>query len=125
MPLGSAGRAEERLEDPPHCVRWDARPVVGYLQAHAPRVAPGANRHLRTLDVACILRGVSEQVPENRAEVLGRDRDMTVVAFFTDPAAMDKVLNGMGSVEVGATGTGSGSATTGPTKTGSGTGSGK
>jgi general secretion pathway protein I len=32
-------------------------------------------------------------------KVLGRDRDMRVVAFFTDAAAMDKVLNGMGSEE--------------------------
>ena len=32
-------------------------------------------------------------------KVLGRDRDMKVVAFFTDAAAMDKVLNGMGSVD--------------------------
>ena len=32
-------------------------------------------------------------------KVLGRDRDMKVVAFFTDAAAMDKVLNGMGSQE--------------------------
>lgn len=32
-------------------------------------------------------------------KVLGRDRDMKVVAFFTDPAAMDKVLSGMGSQE--------------------------
>jgi general secretion pathway protein I len=32
-------------------------------------------------------------------KVLGRDKDMKVVAFFTDPAAMDKVLNGMGSQE--------------------------
>ena len=32
-------------------------------------------------------------------KVLGRDRDMKVVAFFTDAAAMDKVLSGMGSQE--------------------------
>ncbi|HEY5924538.1 MAG TPA: hypothetical protein VIV11_22825 [Kofleriaceae bacterium] len=32
-------------------------------------------------------------------KTLGRDRDMRVVAFFTDAAAMDKVLNGMGSQE--------------------------
>ena len=32
-------------------------------------------------------------------KVLGRDRDMKVVAFFTDAAAMDKVLNGMGSID--------------------------
>jgi len=56
-------------------------------------------------------------------QVLGRDRDMTVIAFFTDPAAMDKVLNGMGSVEVSGTGSGSGSGTK-PTTTGPKTGSG-
>jgi len=33
-------------------------------------------------------------------KVLGRDRDMKVVAFYTDAAAMDKVLNGMGSQEL-------------------------
>ncbi|HEY5947249.1 MAG TPA: type II secretion system protein [Kofleriaceae bacterium] len=33
-------------------------------------------------------------------KVLGRDRDMKVVAFFTDAAAMDKVLSGMGSVDI-------------------------
>jgi general secretion pathway protein I len=33
-------------------------------------------------------------------KVLGKDRDMKVVAFFTDAAAMDKVLNGMGSQEL-------------------------
>ena len=32
-------------------------------------------------------------------KVLGRDRDMKVVAYFTDAAAMDKVLSGMGSQE--------------------------
>ncbi len=46
-------------------------------------------------------------------QVLGRDRDFTVVAFFTDPSAMDKVLSGLGSVDLGDTtqlpGTGSGS----------------
>jgi general secretion pathway protein I len=43
-------------------------------------------------------------------QVLGRDRDMVVIAFFTDPAAMDKVLNGMGSTDISSqTGTGSGS----------------
>jgi general secretion pathway protein I len=46
-------------------------------------------------------------------QVLGRDRDLTVVAFYTDPAAMDKVLSGMGSVDLGDStqlpGTGSGS----------------
>ena len=33
-------------------------------------------------------------------KVLGSDRDMKVVAFFTDAAAMDKVLSGMGSQEL-------------------------
>ena len=57
-------------------------------------------------------------------QTLGRDRDMVVVAFFTDPAAMDKVLNGMGSTEVA--GTGSGSSTTSTTgKPAVGPGSGK
>jgi general secretion pathway protein I len=32
-------------------------------------------------------------------KVLNRDRDMKVVAFFTDAAAMDKVLSGLGSQE--------------------------
>ncbi len=67
-------------------------------------------------------------------QVLGRDRDMTVIAFFTDPAAMDKVLNGLGSVDISGTGTGSGSGAPGtpgaptpsnPTKMGTGSGSGK
>lgn len=30
-------------------------------------------------------------------QVMGSDRDMRVVAFFTDSAAMDKVLNGLGA----------------------------
>ena len=43
-------------------------------------------------------------------KVLGRDQEMKVVAFFTDAAAMDKVLNGMGSQELPtASGTGSNS----------------
>lgn len=33
-------------------------------------------------------------------KVLGRDRDMKVVAFFTDAAAMDKVLSGQGATEL-------------------------
>lgn len=32
-------------------------------------------------------------------EVMGRDRELTTVAFFTDAAAMDKVLMGFGSQE--------------------------
>lgn len=49
-------------------------------------------------------------------KVLGSDRDLTVVAFYTDPAAMDKVLSGLGSTELSdtpATGSGSGSNRTG------------
>jgi len=33
-------------------------------------------------------------------QVMGSDRDMKVVAFFTDPASMDKVINGMGSQDL-------------------------
>jgi general secretion pathway protein I len=33
-------------------------------------------------------------------QVMGSDRDMKVVAFFTDAAAMDKVISGMGSTEL-------------------------
>jgi len=40
-------------------------------------------------------------------QVMGSDRDMKVVAFFTDAAAMDKVINGLGSSEL-PDGTGSG-----------------
>jgi general secretion pathway protein I len=47
-------------------------------------------------------------------KVLGRDRDMKVVAFFTDAAAMDKVLNGLGSQEYDPNaGSGSGSGSSG------------
>jgi general secretion pathway protein I len=42
------------------------------------------------------LRKVSLTV---KYKVLNRDREMKVVAFFTDAAAMDKVLNGLGSQE--------------------------
>jgi hypothetical protein len=49
-------------------------------------------------------------------KVLGSDRDMTVVAFFTDSPAMDKVLHGIGAQDPAA-GSGSG--------TGGGTGSGR
>lgn len=47
-------------------------------------------------------------------QVLGRDRDMKVVAFFTDPSAMDQVLQGFGANPTSGT----------PTGTGTGTGSG-
>lgn len=53
-------------------------------------------------------------------KVLGRDRDMKVVAFFTDAAAMDKVLNGMGSTELPENG---GPSTGGTTSGGTGSGS--
>jgi hypothetical protein len=33
-------------------------------------------------------------------KVMGSDRDMKVVAFFTDAGAMDKVINGLGSTEL-------------------------
>ncbi len=54
-----------------------------------------------------------------RWEVMGRKRDMQVVAFFTDSASMDKVLQGMGSQELPENGAGSGSGS----GSGSGTGS--
>ena len=41
-------------------------------------------------------------------DVAGSERDMKVVAFFTDSAAMDKVLSGLGSQELPEPGTGSG-----------------
>jgi general secretion pathway protein I len=51
-------------------------------------------------------------------QVMGSDRDLKVVQFLTDAAAMDKVLNGMGSGDLDSgSGTGSGS--------GSGSGSGR
>jgi hypothetical protein len=62
-------------------------------------------------------------------QVLGSDRDLTFVAFYTDPVAMDRTLNGLGAADSGsgsATGTGSGSgrgsgsARTTPVRTGSG-----
>nr|MBA3538594.1 hypothetical protein [Deltaproteobacteria bacterium] len=52
-------------------------------------------------------------------QVMGRDRDLKIVVFFTDQSAMDKVLKGFGSSELPEdTGAGSGSG-------GSGSGSGK
>jgi general secretion pathway protein I len=54
-------------------------------------------------------------------QVMGSDRDMKVVAFFTDAAAMDKVINGMGSQDLddanAAKGSGSGSNRPPPTTT--------
>jgi len=44
--------------------------------------------------------------------VLGRNRDLKLVAFFSDPQAMDKILSGLGSVDLGdQPGAGSGSGT--------------
>jgi len=59
-------------------------------------------------------------------KVLGRDRELTTVAYFTDEAAMDKVLNGMGSTDLpDATGSaGSGSAGSGSNRRDNRTGSG-
>jgi general secretion pathway protein I len=50
-------------------------------------------------------------------QVMGQERDMDVVAFFTDAAAMDKVLSGLGSQDLDDAGAGGGS--------GSGSGSGR
>ncbi|HEY4241667.1 MAG TPA: type II secretion system protein [Kofleriaceae bacterium] len=58
-------------------------------------------------------------------KVGGDDRDMTVVAYFTDSAAMDQVLSGMGSTDITPDGgSGSGSSTTGSNSRGT-TGSNK
>jgi general secretion pathway protein I len=51
-------------------------------------------------------------------KVMGIDNSMKVVCFFTDAAAMDKVLNGMGTQDlddVPAQGSGAGSGSSGPT----------
>jgi general secretion pathway protein I len=56
-------------------------------------------------------------------QVLGSDRDLTFVAFYTDPVAMDHVLNGAGAADTGG-GSGSGSGASrspGAAATGSGT----
>jgi general secretion pathway protein I len=65
-------------------------------------------------------------------EVMGFKRDMRVVAYFTDAAAMDKALKGLGSQDIPDAGTGSGSgsgsgsgrgsSSTRPPRTGSGSG---
>jgi hypothetical protein len=60
-------------------------------------------------------------------QVMGSDRDLKVVQFLTDAAAMDKVLNGMGSQDLPAAGAGSGSGSgrgSNTTQGGSGGGSG-
>ena len=58
--------------------------------------------------------------------VMGSSSSMKVVCFFTDPAAMDKVLNGMGSQDLGdaSAGSGAGSGSGGRTTTSPGRGSG-
>jgi len=50
-------------------------------------------------------------------QVMGSERDMKVVAFFTDAAAMDKVLSGLGSQELPDAGAGSGSGSNKPKPT--------
>lgn len=57
-------------------------------------------------------------------KVLGRDRSMKVVAFFTDAAAMDKVLNGLGSQEYDPNGNSGGGTTGGGTSGGGSSGGG-
>ena len=57
-------------------------------------------------------------------QVMGSDRDMKVVAFFTDAASMDKVLNGIGSQELQGSGSGSGSGKGSGSGSGSGGGGG-
>ncbi|MEO7733991.1 MAG: prepilin-type N-terminal cleavage/methylation domain-containing protein [Kofleriaceae bacterium] len=61
-------------------------------------------------------------------QVMGSERDMKVVAFFTDAGAMDKVISGMGSTDLPDAGSGSGSGsarggTSGGTSGGTGSGS--
>lgn len=60
-----------------------------------------------------------------RWQVMGRESEMDVVAFFTDPAAMDKVLQGLGSQDLDDAAPGAGSGTGGGTGRGSGRGSGR
>jgi general secretion pathway protein I len=57
-------------------------------------------------------------------QVLGYDRDLTFVAFYTDPVAMDQVLSGAGATDLGDTSGGSGSGTGSGSGRGSGSGSG-
>ncbi len=49
-------------------------------------------------------------------QIAGHDRDLTTVVYFTDPASMDKVLNGLGAQDIG-DGSGSGSAGSATTTT--------
>ena len=57
-------------------------------------------------------------------QVLGYDRDLTFVAFYTDPVAMDQVLSGAGATDLGDTSGGSGSGSGSGSGRGSGSGSG-
>lgn len=58
-------------------------------------------------------------------QVLGYDRDLTFVAFYTDPSAMDQVLSGAGAQDLGDTSGGSGSSSGSGRGSGSGSGSGR
>ncbi|MEP6865690.1 MAG: prepilin-type N-terminal cleavage/methylation domain-containing protein [Deltaproteobacteria bacterium] len=57
-------------------------------------------------------------------QVLGYDRDLTFVAFYTDPSAMDQVLSGAGATDMGDT-SGGGSGSGSGSGRGSGSGSGR
>jgi general secretion pathway protein I len=57
-------------------------------------------------------------------QVLGYDRDLTFVAFYTDPVAMDQVLSGAGATDLGDTSGGSGSGSGSGRGSGQGSGSG-
>jgi hypothetical protein len=50
-------------------------------------------------------------------KVLGVAREIKLVCFFTDPQAMDQVLNGAGATDLGDTSGGSGSAGSASTTT--------
>jgi general secretion pathway protein I len=56
-------------------------------------------------------------------QVLGSDRDLTFVAFYTDAGAMDRTLNGLGANDTSGTGSGSGAGSGSGRSSGSGTGS--
>jgi len=55
-------------------------------------------------------------------QVMGSERELKTVAFFTDAAAMDKVINGLGAAEQPGQGSGSGSGGGGGGRGGSGSG---
>ena len=58
-------------------------------------------------------------------QVMGSDRDLKIVAFFTDAAAMDKVINGLGAQELADGSGGGGGGGGGGSGSGSGRGSGR